>query len=142
MIQVNETFTKQPIQTAKEPFRKPSRSETGFLSQLADLQISNEPTSRKSGGDSIFGRASKWLEATNSAFDKKFRPISTSSASTSNSFHRARNAFINKNSLAERKLVFTRVRLAGDMDQALPGFKWRVLPATSTTCEHDANHAS
>ncbi|KAM7537981.1 hypothetical protein Aperf_G00000078112 [Anoplocephala perfoliata] len=142
VVQVHETFTKQPIQTSKEPSRKPSRPEAGLPSQMADLQVSNTPINRKSSGDSIFGRASKWLEATNNAFDKKFRPTSTSNSATSNSFHRARNAFINKNSLAERKLVFTRVRLAGDMDQALPGFKWRVLPAPSTTCEHDINHAS
>nr|CUU98573.1 hypothetical transcript [Hymenolepis microstoma] len=140
VVQMNGAFTKQSVSTPKESPRRPSRPEAGLISKLGDLQLSNEPTIRKTSGDSIFGRASKWLEATNNAFDKKFRPISTSSAVTSTSFHRARNAFINKNTIAERKIVFTRVR--GDNDQGLPGFKWRVLPSTGAACEQDTNNAT
>ncbi|CDS39792.1 death associated protein kinase 1 [Echinococcus multilocularis] len=133
VVQINGSATKEAAPT-------PVKSEKSIISRLADLQVNGEPSTHKSNCDSIFGRASKWLEATNNALDKKFRP--TSNAATSSSFHRARNAFISKNALAERKLVFTRVRLAGDMDHALPGFKWRVLPTTSTACEEGAKETT
>ncbi|EUB58820.1 Death-associated protein kinase 2 [Echinococcus granulosus] len=133
VVQINGSATKEAAPT-------PIKSEKSIISRLADLQVNGEPSTHKSNCDSIFGRASKWLEATNNALDKKFRP--TSNAATSSSFHRARNAFISKNALAERKLVFTRVRLAGDMDHALPGFKWRVLPTTSTACEEGAKETT
>ncbi|VDK34386.1 unnamed protein product [Taenia asiatica] len=126
--------------TTKEASRTPVKPEKSLISRLADLQVNGESSSHKSSCDTILGRASKWLEATNNALDKKFRPASN--AATTSSFHRARNAFISKNTLAERKLVFTRVRLAGDMDQALPGFRWRVLPTTNTACEEGAKETT
>ncbi|VDM33023.1 unnamed protein product [Hydatigera taeniaeformis] len=133
VVQINENST-------KEASRAPNKQEKSLISRLTDLQVNGEPNGRKSSCDSILGRASKWLEATNNALDKKFRPASN--AATVSSFHRARNAFITKNNLAERKLVFTRVRLAGDMDQALPGFRWRVLPSTNTVCEEGAKETT
>lgn len=133
VVQINETAT-------RETPRTPVKSERSLISRLTDLQVNGEPSNRKSNYDSILGRASKWLEATNNALDKKFRPASN--AATTSSFHRARNAFVSKNSLAERKLVFTRVRLAGDMDQALPGFRWRVLPTNNTACEEGAKETT
>ncbi|KAL5104553.1 Death-associated protein kinase 2 [Taenia crassiceps] len=133
VVQIGETATKENLRT-------PVKAEKSLISRLTDLQVNGEASSRKSSYDSILGRASKWLEATNNALDKKFRPASN--AATASSFHRARNAFISKNALAERKLVFTRVRLAGDMDQALPGFRWRVLPTTNSACEESAKETT
>ena len=140
VLQINGTATKVEDQPSKGLSKENPGPEKYLSSRLSNMQVTSEQTNRKILSESIFGRASKWLEATNSAFDKKFCPIATSTAVTSNSFQRARNAFVNRNSLAERKLVFTRVQLAEDMEQALPGFKWRVVPNTTVTCEQKTNN--
>ncbi|VDD77953.1 unnamed protein product [Mesocestoides corti] len=148
-VMIVNTDSKPIGQNTRGVTRHPVVAEKRLGSRMSELQIATDKTSSKAfhvGSESLFERASKWLEATNSAFDRKFRPASattTTTLSTSNSFHRARNAFINKNTLAERKMVFTRVKNGGDLEQAIPGFRWRVIPGTTTAAyERKANEAS
>ncbi len=126
---------------------KSIKVERGLASRVANLHVSNRdhqpansPKPRTTESSTLLGRATKWLEATNNAFDRKFRPP-PSSASAVSSFHRARNAFASKNTIAERKLIFTRVDSGSDLQQAIPGFRWRVLPS-STTESRGSNSSS